>query len=266
MASFQQYIHPPSFDATYVCPNPSAENKGYASWDAFFTRELQSKARAVVLPDNPYLIHNACESTTLRSATNVQMHDRFWLKDQVYSLYDILNCNDEDAAAFAGGTVYQAFLSPLDYHRWHSPVKGTITKAYIVPGTYYAALPDSGAPADDPDLDEGDPHGVLIRSRAWLTVSATRALIFIQADNADIWLVCFVGVGMAEVSTCDITVQAGQRVAVGEELGMFHFGGSSHAVLFGPQVQIIFEDLSGRPIEENNHYWVNTVIGKVVQN
>lgn len=266
MANFEAYIKPLTFDATYVCPDPSAENKGFQSWDAFFTRELQPKARPVVLPDNTYLIHNACESTTLRYVSNVKLHDTFWLKDQNYSLYDMLGGNDEDAQPFVGGTVYQAFLSPQDYHRWHSPIKGTVTKAVVLPGSYYAVLPDNGAPADDPDLEEGDPHGALIRSQPWLTVSATRALIFIQSDNPDIGLICFIGVGMAEVSTCEVSVQAGQEVAIGDELGMFHFGGSSHTLIFGPQVQITFENLAGQPIEENNHYWINTVIGKVAQN
>jgi len=26
---------------------------------------------------------------------------------------------------FVGGTVYQAYLSAENYHRWHSPVSGT---------------------------------------------------------------------------------------------------------------------------------------------
>jgi phosphatidylserine decarboxylase len=30
------------------------------------------------------------------------------------------------AELFQGGTVYQAFLSALSYHRWHSPVNGVI--------------------------------------------------------------------------------------------------------------------------------------------
>jgi len=30
---------------------------------------------------------------------------------------------------FVGGTVYQAFLSALNYHRWHAPVAGTIVRA-----------------------------------------------------------------------------------------------------------------------------------------
>ena len=38
---------------------------------------------------------------------------------------------------FEGGTVYQAFLSALYYHRWHSPVNGVIEDIYAIDGTYY---------------------------------------------------------------------------------------------------------------------------------
>ena len=41
------------------------------------------------------------------------------------------------AKQFEGGTVYQAFLSALFYHRWHSPVDGEIEDVYLIPGTYY---------------------------------------------------------------------------------------------------------------------------------
>jgi phosphatidylserine decarboxylase len=74
---------------------------------------------------------------------------------------------------------------------------------------------------------------------------ATRALVFIEADNPAIGLMCFVAVGMAEVSTCDITVAVGQHVAKGEELGMFHFGGSTCCLLFRPETLLDF-DLHGQ--------------------
>jgi len=41
---------------------------------------------------------------------------------------------------------------------------------------------------------------------------ATRALVFIEADNPDIGLMCFMAIGMVDVSTCDITVYEGQTV------------------------------------------------------
>ena len=65
------------------------------------------------------------------------MHVIFWIKSQPYSLADML-ANDESVDQFVGGTVYQAFLSATNYHRWHSPVAGTIVRAFVVEGTYYS--------------------------------------------------------------------------------------------------------------------------------
>jgi len=166
---------------------------------------------------------------------------------------------DEQAKIFEGGTVYQAFLSPQDYHRWHCPVDGTIVRTELVPGTYYAVIPDSGAPDGDPDLHPGDPHGALIRSQGWLSHSSARAIIYIKADNPDIGLMAFIGVGMAEVSTCDILVKEGQKVKTGDEMGMYHFGGSSHALIFRPQTQITFAD----EVKLDKHLLVNSVLAQV---
>ncbi|KAJ7828498.1 phosphatidylserine decarboxylase [Mycena olivaceomarginata] len=93
---------------------------------------------------------------------------------------------------------------------------------------------------DDPDLVPGSPYGTIIRSQPWLTQAATRALIYI--NNPKVGLVCFIGVGMVEVSTCALAVRTGQQVNRGDELGMFHFGGSSHLLLFGPQAKLTFCD------------------------
>ncbi|KAK7030972.1 hypothetical protein VNI00_013920 [Paramarasmius palmivorus] len=253
------------FEDTYVCPDLTAVSKGFATWDAFFTRAFKPDARPVEEPDNKSLIRSACESTVYRITRNVKEHDKFWLKSQPYSIYDMFK-NDEDKKKtylddvryFIGGTIYQAFLSPLDYHRWHAPVDGTVTKTVIIPGTYYAVLPDDGAEKGDPDLKEGDPHGALIRSQAWITMAAARALIFIQADNPDIGLICFIAVGMAEVSTVDVRVQKDRKVKAGDELGRFHFGGSSHTLIFGPQAKITFEEC----VKRDTHIKLNSAIAR----
>ncbi|KAF5334577.1 hypothetical protein D9758_018360 [Tetrapyrgos nigripes] len=248
-----------TFDSTYVVPNPNMTSRGFPSFDAFFTREVQDSARPILNPDDSSLIVSACESTVYRIAKNASLHDQFWLKAQHYSLYDMLNHDNDLATQFVGGTVYQAFLSPQDYHRWRSPVDGVISKVVIVPGTYYAALPDEGAPADDPDFPEGDPHGAAIRSQAWIAHSSARALIYIKSDNPKIGLMCFIGIGMGEVSTVDVTVKKGQQVKKGTELGMFHFGGSSHALLFGPQANITFAD----DVQLDTHHKVMSTIAQV---
>lgn len=48
----------------------------------------------------------------------------------------------------------------------------------------------------------------------------------------------FTGIGMDEVSTCEITVKEGQHIKKGEQTGMFHFGGSSHCLLFRKHVKV----------------------------
>ena len=67
---------------------------------------------------------------------------------------------------------------------------------------------------------------------------ATRAIILIEADEPAIGLLAFVGIGMDEVSTCEITVKEGQHVKKGQETGMFHFGGSTHCVIFRKGVKV----------------------------
>ncbi|KAJ3564136.1 hypothetical protein NP233_g8492 [Leucocoprinus birnbaumii] len=250
------------FNQTYITPDPTAINRGYASWDKFFTRELQPGARPIypAPPGSPTPIYNACESAYERIQRNVQTHDKFWLKGMKYSLYDIFDHDEHHAKQFLGGTIYQAFLSPQDYHHWHSPVKGTVVDARLVPGTYYAVLPDDGEPlAEGSELQQGDPHGAMIRSQPWLTVSAARALIFIKADQDEIGLVCVVAVGMVEVSTCELSVRRDDRVEPGQQLGLFHFGGSSHAVIFGPQANITFTD----EVKPGNHIQINRIIAFV---
>ncbi len=60
---------------------------------------------------------------------------------------------------------------------------------------------------------------------------------------------CFIAVGMAEVSTCEITVQEGQVLKKGDEMGMFHFGGSTHCLVFRPGTSVTFNP--DYPIDED---------------
>lgn len=223
-----------SFDDMFVC-DPRDPCHGFKSWDDFFTRQFREGVRPVAAPNDDNVIVNACESEPFQVARNVKARDQFWMKDQPYSVADMLS-HDEYVNEFVGGTVYQAFLSALSYHRWHAPVSGRIVKAYIIPGTYYSEplFETIANPQESHNIDLASE----VTSQGYLAAIATRAVIFIEADNPNIGLVAFLGIGMAEVSTCDITVKAGQRVKKGDQLGMFHFGGSTHCVLFRKGVNL----------------------------
>lgn len=242
--------HMPHFDEEFACDS-ALPYRGFTSWDNFFTRRFRDGQRPVDAPDDDAVIVNACESAPYKLMEGVQLHERFWIKAQPYSLRHML-ADEENARLFEGGTVYQAFLSSFSYHRWHSPVAGTIVKTEVIDGTYYAGTQPEG-------FDECGPR----KSMAYITQLATRALIYIQADHPNIGLMCFMAVGMAEVSTCEITVQEGQRVAKGEQLGIFHFGGSTYCLLFRPETKLDF-DLHGEvPGLEADNIKINQRIATV---
>jgi len=242
----------PDFAREFRC-DPDAPHHGFRSWDDFFTREVRAGVRPVACPDDDRVIVNACESAPYRIARQVSYRDRFWIKAQPYSIVHML-ANDTLAPLFAGASVYQAYLSPLSYHRWHSPVSGTIRKAYVKDGTYFAEAASHG-------FDPAGPND----SQSYITEVATRALIFIEADNPDIGLMCVLAVGMAEVSSCQITVYEGQRVRKGDQLGMFHYGGSTHCLIFRPGVKLEFDHHGQKPGLHAANIPVNARIATVVR-
>lgn len=206
--------------------DPDDEHWGFASWNDFFTRRFTDGARPVDSPDDDKVIVSACESTPYSIKSDVQLRDRFWIKSQPYSLADLL-ADDESADQFVGGTVYQAFLSATNYHRWHSPVAGTVVRAYVQEGTYYSEADSEGPDAVEPQDSQG-----------YLAHVAARAIVVIEADDPVIGLMAFVAVGMSEVSSCVIgpDVVPGHHLAKGDELGYFQFGGSTHCLVFRPGV------------------------------
>ena len=241
----------PTFVEDFVC-DPKLPYHGFTSWDDFFTRQFREGQRPVASPEDDTIIANSCESAPYRIAQNVKIRDEFWIKSQPYSLDHMLD-GDPLTAEFTGGTIYQAFLSALSYHRWHSPVSGRIIKTKLIDGSYYAEAISEG-------YDPAGPN----ESQAYITEIASRALVFIEADNPDIGLMCVMFVGMAEVSTCDITVYEGQHVNKGDQLGMFHFGGSTHCLIFRPEVKLEFDMHGQIPGLDSNNIPVRSRIAKVI--
>jgi phosphatidylserine decarboxylase len=213
----------------FVC-DPAKPAYGYTSWNDFFTRQFKPGVRPVAGAGDPHIVASACESTPYKLQQNAALQDAFWIKGQPYSLRDIFTARRSDLAGkFAGGTVYQAFLSAYNYHRWHAPVDGTIVDAYLVSGTYYSD-------ATSAHLDPAGPNN----SQGYITAVAARAVIVIDTGVAGLGVVGCVFVGMAEISSCIIEVIHGQAVKKGDELGYFQYGGSTHCLIFQPHVKLNF--------------------------
>jgi phosphatidylserine decarboxylase len=233
--------------AQFVC-DPEKPHWGFASWNSFFTRQFRPGARPVTEPENDKVIVSACEASAYNIQSEVKVHDRFWIKSQPYSLQEIFTAAELDLArTFESGSVYQAFLSAYNYHRWHAPVSGVISKAYQVDGTYFS----------DTEAEGVDPGG-LNDSQGYTTAVAARAIIVIDCDDPSIGQVGCVFVGMADVSSCVLEAVPGQRVRKGDELGFFQYGGSTYCLVFQPDVIEHFVpkppfDDNAPPIKLNAH-------------
>jgi phosphatidylserine decarboxylase len=207
--------------------SPNKPYYGFKSWNDFFTRKLVKGARPVMEPLNNKVINSACDSTIYRISFDVKAQDDFWIKSQPYSLNAMLNGEKKYVKKFEGGCVYQAFLNPFNYHRWHSPINGTIEKAYVKQGLYFTQDNSMKEDKTDQDMSEG-----------YLTNVETRAIIYIRADDETIGTVCVMPVGMVEIASCNINknIKPGKRVKKGDELGYFAYGGSTHCLIFEPNV------------------------------
>ena len=166
----------PNFDLEFKC-KPREKHHGFTSWDDFFTREFRDGIRPVESPDDDSIVANACESAPYQISTAVKNRDFFWIKHQRYSLDFILNMSDL-AKQFYGGTVYQGYLSATSYHRWHSPVSGTIYKTELVDGSYFSATHDI--------QDNPAPPNICM-SQGCLAQVAARGIIYIggEIENCD---------------------------------------------------------------------------------
>lgn len=241
----------PNFVDDFIC-DPNMPYYGYKSWDDFFTRRLRPGTRPIEYENDDSVVANSCESSPFKISTNVKDRDYFWIKSQKYSMRFILN-HHKFFNKFVGGTIYQGFLSALSYHRWHSPVNGFIVDIELIDGTYYSQCPHIQNDENSPNL-----------SQPYLAQVAARGVVYIQADNPDIGLMAFVSIGMAEVSTSEITVKKGDRVKKGDELGAFHYGGSTYLLIFRPGVNVQFDLHGEKPGIEASNIKVNQRIATVL--
>ncbi len=252
-----------TFIAAFDCPDTNDPHYGFTSWDNFFTRQFNSGVRPIASGDD--VIANSCESGPYRVAYNVKRKDAFWVKGQPYSLINIFNETEDNSPLtdkYEGGTIYQAFLSAESFHRWHSPVDGNIKTVYDTAShspfnsTYYSEM----IPPNSLDEDDAGPN----ESQGYISNVATRGIIEITADNAAIGDMCVIPIGMAECATCDITVSEGNPISKGEQIGMFHFGGSTHLLVFQKNIPLLFDYHGQHPNLNATNIPVNSKIATVV--
>lgn len=205
----------------FVIPDREAPHWGFASYNAYFHRQIKDEARPIADPHDPRVVVSANDGSVYNIQENVQPLEQFWIKAQPYSLVNMLD--NEFVDRFVGGSVFQSFLSGADYHRWRAPIAGKIVRKKVVPGLMFSDAESAGFDPTAATYSQG--YGASVN---------TRGLVFIGSDIETIGLVCVMPIGITEISSVTITVDENQHVKKGEELGFFSYGGSGMCLVFQP--------------------------------
>ncbi|KAI5117883.1 hypothetical protein M0805_002274 [Coniferiporia weirii] len=233
----------PSFIQTYKIDTSElleTDISKYRTFNEFFFRKLKPDARPLRNPE-PNGISSAadCRLTVYQTIDEAQ---KFWIKGDEFTLDALLHgpstshthhktTAPEPAPApytvpSADASLAIFRLAPADYHRFHSPVSGTLLHGPVeVPGTYYTVNPQA--------VNE-DKFDVFTANK--------RAVLYIREEVTG-QTIAFVAIGALLVGSIGWSKKEGERVQRGEELGWFAYGGSTVIVAFPAGIVQFDEDL-----------------------
>jgi phosphatidylserine decarboxylase len=98
---------------------------------------LKPSARPVEDPEDPNRIVSAADCRLMTFET-VHEATRLWIKGREFTVARLLgDAYRGQADKYNGGALAIFRLAPQDYHRFHSPVDGTIGPMTLISGEYY---------------------------------------------------------------------------------------------------------------------------------
>ena len=192
--------------------DPSDINK-YRTFEEFFVRKLKPDHRPIFEEDDPSktVVVADCRLVVYPSVAETR---KLWIKGHNFTIANLIK-DDALAQSWHDGAVASFRLSPQDYHRYHSPVRGTVSWYKHISGQYYQVDP------------------VCLQSDVDILTENARCCICI--NTVEFGKVLYVAIGATNVGTVEISEKcqtAGYQIEKGEEVGLFQFGGSSIIVAF----------------------------------
>jgi phosphatidylserine decarboxylase len=200
------------------------QREPYASFDAFFTRELRPGARTI---SEDAIVSPADGS--IEAAGPIDSGSRIFVKGRPYDAAELVG-DPKEGARYAGGAFAVVYLSPRDYHRVHSPVDGSICHVRRVPGDLY------------PVNAIGERHipRLFVRNSRVAIAIDTPGLGRVQVVMVGAVIVGRISVAVLpgpSVSPGPHVIEPPVKVAKGDEIGTFHLG-STAVVLLEPGVTL----------------------------
>lgn len=114
------------------------EPTDFATFNDFFTRELEDGARTIH-PDENVICYPV--DGAISQQGDIVDGQLIQAKGFNYSVVSLLGGDPETAAPFQGGKFSCIYLAPKDYHRIHMPVDATLREMIYVPGDLFSVNP-----------------------------------------------------------------------------------------------------------------------------
>lgn len=176
------------------------EEKDYASYNEFFTRQIRKEYRPIDMEKNAFI----CPCDGKLSIYPVDEREHFKIKDTDYTLESLLR-SEKLAAKYKGGYVCVFRLTVDDYHRFCYVDNGRKSRNYHIPGVFHTVNP--AANEVRPIYKENTREYSLLKSEHFKTV-------------------LMMEVGALLVGRI-LNHHGAGNVIKGQEKGMFEFGGST---------------------------------------
>jgi len=190
----------------------------YASFNDFFTRAIRPETRPIC--DEPNTM--ACpvdgavsQFGAITSGKIVQA------KGHDYTVQDLLGGDAELAKAFEGGEFCTIYLSPRDYHRYHMPIDGQLTRMIHVPGKLFSVNPLTARTV--PNLFARNERVVAMFDTEWGPIAYVAVGATIVGSMEMVWSGVVTPPTKKDVTVTDYA--AGEvSLARGDEVGRFRLG------------------------------------------
>lgn len=156
-----------------------SDPEDYPTFEDFFVRELAPNARPIFAPNDPRRAVVVADSRVVVYST-VDRTRKLWVKGSDFTICSLI-ADSEKAGKWANGSVASFRLSPQDYHRYHSPVTGTVKWHKHICGDYLQVDP------------------VALHSSVSILTENARSCLWIE--SAEFGNVLFVAIGATDVGT-----------------------------------------------------------------
>jgi phosphatidylserine decarboxylase len=223
-----EFIHKYSINMKDYTPQ---EAKDYASINDWFVRKLAPGARPI-----PFRNVSTIVGSPADARLNVFDNDQtlpIWIKGEKFDMGTLLGDADM-GKTLKDGSIAIVRLAPADYHRFHAPIDGKLTKIRDLPGTYLSVNADAATSENNVFYN--------LRKVAYI-------------DSPVFGTVAYVAIGATCVGSVTWTAKAGDDLKRGDEYGFMAFGGSTVIMIF-PKGKVAWEN----DVQNNSQRRVETLV------